>query len=82
MRCPLCQQEHGYILTARDYLQLSGPRYWCVDCHGATYILRLSSEVIAAAVARATEISAEYNFSQRWLTDKTYECACPCGSAQ
>ena len=63
MRCPLCHQEHGHILTA-------------VECHETSYFLRLSSEVIVVAVAQATEIGLVYRLSQRWVTDETYECAC------
>lgn len=76
VRCPLCHQEHGHILTARDHPDLAGLHYWRVECHETTNFLRLSSEVIAAAVAQATEIGLVYRLSQRWLTDETYECAC------
>lgn len=76
MRCPLCQQEHGQVLTAQDHLGLVGLRYWRVQCHGVWYVLRLSSAQIAAALKQARDIGAEHALSQRWLTDETYECRC------
>ena len=82
MRCPLCHQEHGHILTAHDHPNLSGLRYWRVECQGASYFLRLSSEAIATALAKAMEIGAEHNLSQHWLSDENYECNCPCSGAE
>jgi len=76
LRCPLCQQEHGHVLTAREHPNLAGMRYWRVECQGASYFLRLSSAQIAAAVARAVDIGAEHALSQRWLADETYERSC------
>jgi hypothetical protein len=73
MRCPLCRQEHGHILTARDRLSLGGLRYWRVECHGARYVLRLSSAQIAAAMEQAIAISTAHALSQRWLSAETYE---------
>jgi hypothetical protein len=82
MRCPFCHQEHGQVLTVRDYPDLAGLRYWRVECHGTSYFLRLSSEVIASAVAQATEIGLVHRLSQRWLTDETYESVCRfCGTS-
>lgn len=80
MRCPSCHQEHGHILTARDCPDLAGLRYWRIECHGTSYFLRLSSEVITDAVAQAAEFAVVHRLSQRWLTDETYECACRCSS--
>jgi hypothetical protein len=76
MQCPLCQQEHGHILTAQDHPLLGGLRYWRVECHGARYLLRLSSAQIAAAIEQAVDISAEHALSQRWLSVDTYERSC------
>lgn len=76
MRCPLCHQEHGHVLTARDHLRLSGPRYWHIECHGTSFFLRLSAKAIASALARAVEIGAEHDLSQRWYSDENYECSC------
>jgi hypothetical protein len=73
MQCPLCQQEHGHILTVQDHLRLGGLRYWRVDCHGILYVLRLSSAQIATALGQAVDISAEHALSQRWLSADTYE---------
>jgi hypothetical protein len=76
MRCPLCHQEHGHILTARDHPNVSGLRYWRVECQGASYFVRLSSETIATALAKAMAISAERELSQYWLSDENYERHC------
>src|SRR5258706_6594088 len=73
MQCPLCQQEHGPILTAQDHPRLGGLRYSRVDCHGARYVLRLSSAQIAAAMEQAVAVSTEHALSQRWLSALTYE---------
>ena len=76
MQCPLCQQEHGHILTAQDHPSLGGLRYWRVECHGARYLLRLSSAQIAAAMEQAVDISTAHALSQRWLSADTYERCC------
>lgn len=76
MRCPLCQQEHGHVLTAQDHPGLAGLRYWRVQCHGVWYMLRLSSAQITAALEQARAIGAAHALSQRWLSDETYECRC------
>jgi hypothetical protein len=77
MQCPLCQQEHGHILTAQDHPRLGGLRYWRVECHGAPFVLRLSSAQIAAAMEQAVDISTAHTLSQRWLSADTYERCCP-----
>jgi hypothetical protein len=76
MRCPLCRQEHGHILTARDRPSLAGLRYWRVECHGARYVLRLFSTQIAAAMEQAVAISTEHALSQRWLSAEADERRC------
>lgn len=73
MQCPLCQHEHGQVLTAQDHLGLGGPRYWGVECHGARYMLRMSSAQIAAALEQAVAISSMHGLSQQWLSTESYE---------
>lgn len=78
MLCPLCQQEHGHILTAQDHPSLGGLRYWRVECHGAWCVLRVSSAQIAAALEQAAGISAAHTLSLRWLAAETYEICKTC----
>lgn len=73
MQCPLCQQEHGHILTAQDHPRLGGLRYWRVECHGVWYVLRLSSVQIAAALEQAADISMAHALSLHWLSADAYE---------
>lgn len=73
MQCPRCQQEHSHILTAQDHLHLGGLRYWRVECHGAWYVLRVSSAQIAAALEQAVDISTTRELNLRWLAVGTYD---------
>ena len=73
MRCPRCQQEHGHVLTAQDHPRLGGLRYWQVKCHGAWYVLRVSSVQIAAALEQAVDISTAHGLSLPWLAADTYD---------
>jgi hypothetical protein len=76
VHCPLCQQEHYHILTARDHPELPGKRYWPVDCHGTRYFMGVSSSSITHALALAKTIATEYNLSQQWLTQEADDIAC------
>ena len=77
-QCPLCHQEHSHILSAHDHHRLSGLRYWRVDCQGTSYFLRVSSDAIATAVAKAAEIAAEHGISQHWLSEDSAVNCCAC----
>lgn len=77
LQCPLCQQEHKHILTARDHPDLPGTRYWPIDCHGNRYIMGVSASSIANALTLARTIATVYGLNQQWLTQETEETCCP-----
>ena len=76
IHCPLCQQEHHHILTARDHPEMSGKRYWPIDCHGTRYYMGVTPSRIARALALAATIATEYHLSQQWLIQDTEDIAC------
>lgn len=61
LQCPLCQQEHTHILTARDHLDLPGTRYWRIDCHGSRYVMGVPASSIAGALALASAIATGHS---------------------
>jgi hypothetical protein len=82
VHCPLCQQEHHHVLTARDHPELPGTRYWPIDCHGTRYFMGVSASRITRALALATTIASDYGLCQQWLTQDAEDIACRSSATQ